>query len=191
MEEKNVSIGINLSDGSVNISGSEAFVEKNLECILNFVSQARGILPEKAKTILPLIEQEAIQQLPSEMAPEVKINNDDKDQYKRRGIYSVDAEDGTIAIHRKIPGNSNAEKMKNIALIVLYEKGGAIEGGALKSLCEKQGCWDRNNSAAIFEREYKLFIKKKISAQKWTIALTIDGEMVAKALLEDMASDNK
>lgn len=81
--------------------------------------------------------------------------------------------------------------MKNVALIVLYERNEPVEGAKLKTLCEKQGCWDGNNSAAIFEREIKLFIKKKISAQKWTISLTIDGEQAAIELLEGMINDKK
>lgn len=192
MEEiKNASISINLSEGNINISGSEEFVEKNMETVFAFVERANNIKKSKAKES---------SQVSSESAQKVETNNKDqndseiatdKDKYKKLGIYSVDAEDGTISIHRKIPGSNNAEKMKNVALIVLYEKGEPIEGAKLKSLCEKQGCWDRKNSSSIFEREIKLFIKKKISAQKWTIALTIDGEQAATELMEGMINDKK
>ncbi len=192
MEEmKNASIAINLNEGTITMTGSEVFVEKNMEKVFSFVEKTRGALSHSATitetTSKPMIGNSETLNDQESFAPQTE----GKDKYKKLGIYSVDAEDGTISIHRKIPGSNNAEKMKNVALIVLYEKGEAIEGAKLKTLCEKQGCWDRNNSAAIFEREIKLFIKKKISAQKWTIALTIDGEQAAVELLEGMVNDKK
>ena len=83
------------------------------------------------------------------------------------------------------------KKMKNVALIVLYEKKEAIERENLKALCEKQGCWDANNASAIFERDIVNFIKKKKSSKVWTLELTIDGEAAAVALLEEMLNDKK
>ena len=72
-----------------------------------------------------------------------------------------------------------------------YKEENTIEGATLKTLCEKQGCWDSKNSSSIFEREIKLFIKKKVSTKKWTIALTIDGEQAATELMEGMINDKK
>lgn len=190
-ESKSARVSINLRDGTINITGSEPFVEKNMETVFAFVERTKVTIPtyvSQNQLSVPLVEKTDHLSETQEIVPSEK---DEKGKYKKLGIYSVDAEDGTISIHRKIPGNTNAEKMKNVALIVLYEKGEAIEGATLKTLCEKQGCWDRNNSAAIFEREIKLFIKKKISAQKWTIALTIDGEQAAIDLMEGMVSDKK
>ena len=44
MEEiKNASISINLSEGNINISGSEEFVEKNMETVFAFVERANNI----------------------------------------------------------------------------------------------------------------------------------------------------
>lgn len=193
MEEiKNASIAINLNEGTINMNGSEAFVEKNMERVFAFIEKARGT-SSKINTptkVVPVPVAGDTKTL-DEKQEDTLSQTADKDKYKKLGIYSVDAEDGTISIHRKIPGSNNAEKMKNVALIVLYEKGEAIEGATLKTLCEKQGCWDRKNSSSIFEREIKHFIKKKVSAQKWTIALTIDGEQAAADLLEGMVNDKK
>lgn len=61
----------------------------------------------------------------------------------------------------------------------------------MKTLCEKQGCWVATILQQFLRREIKLFIKKKISAQKWTISLTIDGEQAAIELLEGMINDKK
>lgn len=189
MEEiKNAMISINLTEGSIVISGSEKFVEKNMENVFSFVERTNGSICSSMKTapqVLTLNKDNAA----------IEINSieptTEKDKYMKLGIYSVDANDGTISIHRKIPGTNNAEKMKNVALIVLYEKGEPIQGATLKALCERQGCWDGHNASAIFDREIKLFIKKKSSAQKWTIALTIDGEQAAVDLLEGMVNEKK
>lgn len=188
MEEiKNASVNINLNEGNIVISGSEDFVERNMEIVFSFVKSVRSdfVNPKPMGKVL-LNADNAKTSL-----EDISVStDDDKDKYKKLGIYSIDTE-GAVSIHRKIPGKNNAEKMKNIALIVLFEKQEAIEGATLKALCEKQGCWDRNNSAAIFEREFQMFIKKKISPQKWTIELTIDGEQAALTLLEEMANEKK
>lgn len=196
-EFKNASINVNINEGSISISGSETFVEKNIEVVFAFVEKSFALSNNK-KVTSPVENTSKLEMTNTSTdttnVDEVEpIDGDpvDKDIYKAHGIYSVDSEDGTISIHRKIPGNNNAEKMKNIALIVLYEKGEPIEGATLKTLCEKQGCWDRKNSSTIFEREYKYFIKKKISSKIWTIALTIDGEHAAKELLEGILNDKK
>ena len=192
MEEiKNASISINLNDGNINISGSEEFVERNMETVFSFVERTNNIKKAKTKESCQAVSEPAQKSETNYKAQDDSEIITDKDKYKEQGIYSVDAEDGTISIHRKIPGSNNAEKMKNVALIVLYEKGEPVEGAKLKSLCEKQGCWDGKNASSIFEREIKLFIKKKISAQKWTIALTIDGERAATELMEGMVNDKK
>ena len=192
MEEfKNASISINLYEGNINISGSEEFVEKNMEIVFSFVERANGIKKAKTKESSQ-VSSESNQK--SEVNVESQFddpNDSDKDKYKKLGIYSVDALDGNISIHRKIPGRNNAEKMKNVALIVLFEKGEPIEGTTLKALCEKQGCWDSSNASAIFERDIVNFIKKKKSKQKWILELTIDGENTAIELLEGMINDKK
>lgn len=192
MEEiKNASISINLSEGNINISGSEEFVEKNMEAVFSFVERANNIKKTKTKESSQASFEPAQKAEANDKAQNDSEIATDKDKYKKLGIYSVDAEDGTISIHRKIPGSNNAEKMKNVALIVLYEKGEPVEGSALKALCEKQGCWDKSNASAIFERDIVNFIKKKKSKQKWTLELTIDGENSAVELLEGMINDKK
>ena len=84
MEEiKNASISINLSEGNINISGSEEFVEKNMETVFAFVERANNIKKSKAKES---------RQVSSEPAQKVETNNKDqndseiatdKDKYKK------------------------------------------------------------------------------------------------------------
>ncbi|MGN1305061.1 MAG: hypothetical protein ACI4YB_08505 [Oscillospiraceae bacterium] len=187
-EIKNSSIAINLNEGNIVISGSEEFVEKNMETVFSFVERIKGKF-FTSKTPSTLLEKTNEKNTDDE--PIIPVQNSAKEKYKRLGIYSVDEEDNAISIHRKIPGKTNAEKMKNVAFIVLYEKQEAIESSMIKTLCQKQGCWDPKNFASIFERDIVNFIKKKKSKQKWTLELTIDGEAAAVELLEAMANDKK
>ena len=186
-EIKNATVNINLNEGSINISGSEEFVEKNMERIFAFVESSigKGQRTNSKKVEMSIKNNDFID------VNEADSFNDEREKYKKMGLYSVDDEDGTISIHRKIPGATNAEKMKNVAFIVLYEKREAIEGSMLKYLCEKQGCWDTSNASAIFERDIENFIKKKKSGRKWTLELTVSGENAAVQLLEGMLSDKK
>lgn len=186
-EIKNATININLNDGSINISGTEEFVEKNMERVFAFVENSIG----RGQRIDSKKGEMSIKNDDFTNVNEIESFNNEREKYKKLGLYSVDDEDGTISIHRKIPGTTNAEKMKNVAFVVLYEKKEAIEGKTLKNLCEKQGCWDNKNASAIFERDIVNFIKKKKDGQKWTLELTIDGENAAIQLLEGMLGDKK
>ena len=112
------------------------------------------------------------------------------DKYIKAGVYHIDGEDGTISILKKIPGNSNAEKMKNIALIVLYIRKEKIAGKEIIPICEKHACYDSTNFSSTFKNE-KTNIIRKGSGQAWTIELTQPGETAALALLEEMANDKK
>ena len=102
----------------------------------------------------------------------------------------MDAGSGDISILKKIPGNSKAEKMKNIALIALYVKQGKIEGRDLVPLFEKHACYDSSNCTKIFKSELTNMIYKP-NGKKWTVELTQPGQEAAIALLEEMANDKK
>ena len=54
MEEiKNATISINLIEGNIVISGSEDFVEKNMETVFSFVERANTSVYTTNKTVLP------------------------------------------------------------------------------------------------------------------------------------------
>ena len=141
MEEiKNATISINLSEGNIAISGSEEFVEKNMETIFSFVERANKSVYAPKKVAQQkedcrgetTISEEAIT---AEKTPPITV-----DKYIKAGVCHIDGEDGTISILKKIPGNSNAEKMKNIALIVLYIRKEKIAGKEIIPICEKHAC---------------------------------------------------
>lgn len=130
------------------------------------------------------------QPLASLVSPSQPNNDTREKNNKYARVYTFDGE--KVYLHKKIPGSNNATKTKNIALIVLYAKGGAIYGDEIKGLCEKQGCLDKPNFSSTFDADVKNFIKKgKKGSSKWTIELTMDGQEAAEALLEELLNANK
>lgn len=176
-------IQINLKEGSFSITGSEEFIERNKkeleDFMINNFNLGQSILNENHTINSETDSDNSISQKISE------------DKYIQKGIYAIDSEDGTINILKRIPGKTNAEKTKNIALIVLYAKGEneKIQGSEIRGLCEKQKCYDPKNFAAIFKRDISNFIMKG-KGQSWTLELSIPGRDNALELLESMCNDD-
>lgn len=155
-----------MKEKSFSVSGSEEFVNKYVEYFTELFSDTDT-------------KDEGFY----EKAEDNTLNSGNK--FIQAGIYSID-EEGVVNIHTKIPGKDKSEKTRNVALIVLFAKNDKILGSELRSLCEKQACFDNSNFAKTFERDISNFIKKKVSARQWTIELTINGRNAAEKLLNDM-----
>jgi hypothetical protein len=190
--ENNTSVIINLFEGTISLSGTAEFVEKTMPTVFEFVEKNLSA-PQKGKRTSAPIELDSINDSvmdEAETKRDTSNTHDEKEKYLKAGIYHIDAEDGEISILQKIPGANKSEKAKNIALIVLYIKGGKIQGKELIPLCEKHACFDSANFASTFKNELTNFVRKG-SGQSWTLELTQPGEDAAKALLEEMINDKK
>ncbi len=185
MEEKFSSIEVNLSEGKIFISGTEAFIEKNMQTIFSFVQQNRIHSP-----IGKTDEYREIQQIEKKEQIITGKEQEKLDKYVINGVYHIDDEDGTISILKTVPGNTKAEKMKNIALIVLHIRKQKIEGREIIPICEKHNCYDASNFSSVFKKE-KTNIIRKGNGQKWTLELTQPGEKEAIELLEEMVNGKK
>jgi hypothetical protein len=190
MEEiKTASISVNLNDGSLSITGSEEFIERNKENIFTFVERnIRSPHKFNSETGKPEVTsstptKNVLQELPQN-------NTDIDDKYVKAGVYHIDAENGTISITETVPGGNKTEKTKNIALIVLHIRKGKIPGKDIIPICEKHNCYDSSNFSTVFKNE-KTNIIRKGTGQAWTIELTHQGERAAITLLEEMSSDKK
>ena len=183
---KNARILINLNEGNIDVSGSESFVERNMEKVFTFVRDSiENTNNMKEKNRNKVSEEKEIDTNIKENA-----TSEVEDKYINAGVYHIDSEDETISILKKIPGANKAEKAKNIALIVLYIRKGKIQGKELIPICEKHACYDSANFSTTFKNE-KTNIIRKGTGQTWTLELTQPGEAAAQALLEDMANDKK
>lgn len=185
-EQKNASVTINLKEGNVIISGSEEFVEKNMNEVFSFVERTMPTAGKQKVVVETNSKEEGNLEKENEKA---EYENRADEKYINSGVYHIDS-DGDISILRKIPGNNKAEKAKNIALIVLYIRKEKIQGKELIPLCEKHACYDSANFSAIFKNE-KTNIIRKGNGQSWTLELTQPGEEAAISLLEEMANDKK
>ena len=194
MENINSSISISLRDGNITISGSEAFVEKNMQVAFDFVERNLAVFPisppaapvAHPSTDVPVNGTSA----DAGVADHESVSATESDKYIKAGVYHIDPDDGTISILKKIPGNNKSEKTKNIALIVLYIRKGKVPGKDIIPICTKHACYDSSNFSSIFKNE-KTNIIRKGSGQNWTIELTQPGEAAAITLLEEMANDTK
>lgn len=194
MDNKNASVSINLHEGSIVISGSEDFIEKNMSIAFDFVEKnlstvtnavVAPTLPAATSISTPVFTSSTTSSEPANAAAASSY-----DKYIKAGVYHIDADDGTISILKKVPCDNKTEKTKNIALIVLYIKKGKVSGKELIPICEKHACYDSSNFSAIFKNE-KTNIVRKGTGQSWTIELTQPGEAAALTLLEEMANDKK
>lgn len=188
-ENKNVSISINLGDGSITISGSETFVEKNMNSVFDFVERNRQFVPQTTASEEDATKGDKFSTQSTLTTPPIE-NPKIGDKYIKAGVYHIGAEDGAISILKTVPGKNKAEKAKNIALIVLYIRKGKVDGKELIPICEKHACYDSGNFSSTFKNE-KTNIIRKGSGQSWTLELTQPGESAALALLEEMANDKK
>lgn len=112
-------------------------------------------------------------------------------KYIEHGIYYIDSETGMPVIQTAVPGDSMREKMRNVALILLYAVGNvAMNASYIKEQCVRQSCLDANNFSKAFEKDRRNFIRKrKAGSREWTVELSIPGLETAKALLENICSE--
>lgn len=176
MEEKDYSeIYINLKEKTFSIKGNSNFVKESFESIKEIVVSLKNVpeITEKDEAEEEIVESENY------------TKENDKDKYIKAGIYSLD--ENKVIFYKRITGKTNAEKMKNVALVAIYAKNEKIQSGELKELCERQSCYDANNFAAIFKRDIENFIVKgKSQSQSWEIDLTVGGREKAQEILEGM-----
>lgn len=191
--DNHATVSINLHDGSIVISGSEDFIEKTMKVAFDFVEKNLS-MPATPSVLTTLAATNQLEHNSKEDIVNLESNNTalvpSDDKYIKAGVYHIDADDGSISILKKVPGDNKAEKAKNIALIVLFIKKGKIQGKEIIPICEKHACYDSSNFSAVFKNE-KTNIVRKGSGQSWTIELTQPGETAARALLEEMANDKK
>ena len=89
-------ITVNLKEKSFTISGTEEFVEKNIQELKDFI------------TMNMKYEENVMEENGLKKEKSISIT-EEQDKYIKHGIYAVDSEDGTVTILKKIPGKNNAE----------------------------------------------------------------------------------
>ena len=178
MEEAKISISIN--EGKFEISGSENFVNKQIENFKSIIEKSleNPTIQNPTDTIKHV---EIVSQSPISTN---STSNKLDDKYS--DIFVIDGED--VKIICDIPGNNSAEKTLNAALIYALAKKESgteeVNVGEIKHICQNHGFLDKKNfSTHIKKGDPKLYLDKG-NGNSRVIKLVRPGEKKAQELIE-------
>lgn len=181
--DKYSKIVVNLEAGEFSVKGSEEFVEKMVKEIISLLKSpaTRDLTKTSYKKVGHVTTKSDSNQLEKNKQDQTRYF-----KYVSGGVISVDERDRQVHILRKIPGKNNAQKARNIALIVAYCLNNYADKEQLINLCEKNKCMDAPNFKTWFKKDTSNFIIREESSAKWKIEITINGEKAAEKLLDKM-----
>lgn len=189
MESKDQSsVNINLKEGVITVSGTEAFVERILSTYMSRVQQykADAIL----KPHLPKTEDTSVQSLGNEPEYSNQSSTEDMTKYIKHGIYHYSNGETTLILPH-LPGKNNSAKMQELLLLMGFAaKDHKINTSDFKILAQRHSCLDSNNFASILKRNSNLFLRKG-QGKTQQIELTFPGIEEAKKLLDSLTTKNE
>lgn len=189
MESKDQSsVNINLKEGVINVSGTEAFVERILSTYMSRVQQykADAIL----KPHLPKTEDTSVQSLGNEPEYSNQSSTEDVAKYIKQGIYHNSNGEMTLILSH-LPGKNNSAKMQELLLLMGFiAKDHRISVTDFKSMAKKHSCLDSNNFAAILKRNSTLFLPIG-KGKNQQIELTFPGLEEAHKLLDTLTNKDE
>lgn len=168
---------ISLQVGVVSLSaeGSEAFVREML-AVWNDLVQTSPANTKPTATATPQGDQVGKDTGTASVTGIVKFGN------------VFDSVDGRLKIIADIPGKSNAEKTRNIALLLLYGHlllgTEQVASEAIRQACVDQGCYDSTNFASYLKGLKSRVVMNTKSGGGYDVKLTAPGRKDAKELVE-------
>lgn len=171
-------IKISLNGNLLELEGSDDFIKTNLE-LMKKIEQAAPV-------------PQTLNQQPSSNPVKTPINNSISENLSDLYPYVYHKTDeGFNIISSELPGNSNAEKTRTLALIYLYGKKfmmseDSADSNELRSLATKFGCLDSKNFAKHLAatKPHLAFNGKKGGNKTYTI--TRPGENEAKKIVSEI-----
>lgn len=190
MSDNNAKIRISLKDGEFELSGSELFVSQQITSFRELIVES--LQKQKFELITPQTQSQP-QQLQSPInqvsTGDSQENNEIKTAANFSRVFHVD--NGGIRIIKRAPGNNNAHKSVNTALMYVWAKSSMgqeeVAFNEIRDLCKSQGCLDSSNFAAHMKSAKEEMViqgKGKFAKAK----LTIPGLERALAIIEDLNS---
>lgn len=169
-------IRLSLQEGAFEIQGSEEFVSTQAE---RFEDLIHELLKQDPAVFSDTGLREAEE--PRTKEPGAEPDTAYPRVFSERG-------DG-YAITAKIPGNSNAEKMANIGLLLGLAnrmKGrDQVDASVVRDACEEHGCYDSGNFKAAFKTRKEYFVIEG-TGQNYALKLTVPGKEQAEELAESI-----
>jgi hypothetical protein len=179
MEDK-ARVIISLSEGKIDVSGSEKFVREQLDRFKNLIDKKLSAVPVQAPQ--PTISTQTPPLANAKVAQTPMANG-------------ANAYSNVIAVHEdeikilNIKGDNKAEKITNIALLYLLAKKQKKEDIAtfeeIRKVCKEHACMDQANFSTIIKSNNKCFIIGG-SKRKFNVKLTAPGLREAKALAKEL-----
>lgn len=168
MNEGLAKIKFSITDGLVEIEGSEAFVGQQLTKLEPLITKILQSNTTHASN------PPAIQQKPKDS----QTDAEGLDQYQN--VFAL--ADGKVQILKDLPGNGKAQKTVNAALLLAYANTlqgiNTIAYEAVRSLCSAHACLDSNNFSKTMKAEKEYFIITGNGGAQ-SISLTVPGKRKA------------
>lgn len=179
MENQNASIKVSISEGLVEISGSETFVTSQIDNLKELLKE----LKENKVKIKPSSSAGADEEKKKEReTPIINATLEDMDD-----IYVVD-EDKIKIICEDIPGTDKLNKTLNIALLYAFasKKLGKDEASVdlIRDICTEHGCLDPGNFSTHIKNGNPQYYLDKGTGKARTIKINKPGEKKALEVIE-------
>lgn len=176
MEDK-ARVIISLSEGKIDVSGSEKFVREQLDRFKDLIDKKLSAVPVQTP-----------QAQINTQTPSISVSQPPKATEEVEYSNVIDEHDGEIKI-LKITGDNNREKTTNIALLYLFAKKQKGEDTAtfedIRKICKEHACFDQANFSTIIKSNKKFFITGG-SKRKYNAKLTAPGLREAKSLAKEL-----
>ena len=169
-------VNISLGDCVLEFSGSEAFVQKQIDEFKELIhGKLKIVKAGKLKGKLYEKEQDKADDITQDSSFDAYPN-----------VFEYD--DETINI-LKVDGKNNSVKTQNLAFIYLWAKGkfgnDFVSTKEIQAQCVNHGCCDGNFST-VLKKINKKFVVIKGKGKSQTIKLTAPGTNHAKTLIESL-----
>lgn len=177
------------SNGLIELSGSDDFVSKHLQSILDMT----GAISAVSSQVTALKPKEVAQftDADNDYNSEKILNAEVTELNNFPYVFSKD-ENG-VAIICSIKGKSKKSEMRNAALLYCYgcflDGKEPVSSKDIRSVCEEHGVLDGKNFASCYG-DKTLFISNGVKGGVKDVKLTMRGKEKAKELAVDITSKN-
>ncbi len=186
MGNSDAKLHLSLEDGTFEISGSELFVSQQIENFKEIILEALRTRRCQDSEDFDLGLKSPPEAMP--LPEDEQVGNVNNDKKFDRVLHIEDKE---VKIIKRIPGENNAKKTLNTALIYLWAKRStgtnSVSYQEIRDICSEQGCLDSSNFSSTLKnaREYIIVDGKRRSSDK-VCKLTLPGVEQAEGLLEGL-----
>lgn len=191
MSENNAKIRISIKDGEFELSGSELFVSQQIESFRDLIVES---LKDKEFSLQKNSENEEPKKIEERIEKSNQFENSDgtelaPDVKNFPRVFHIDGD--KIRIIKRAPGNNNARKSVNTALLYLWATDSIgsreVTYSDIRELCKEQGCLDSKNFSSQMKsvREYMIVDG---NGKSQVLKLTLPGREKAEEIIKELSS---